>query len=222
MSNPRKKHSGHKQARAILRPYDLVPEEFREEITARRVQGAWILTLSLLVTVCGNLLFTSWVKMEAERRYAALIRERVEPVLKARDAATAQRDLNERHERWLQHVETARPDDGLLQTLVAIATAAQPHSHEMTFESIEVQLPTEFAVGDAPADQFAWAAAPEQAKPLVIVRLRGPDLSIADSLLERFQAQPRLQEVKIGHRDPTAQPPLLELQALPRATRTLP
>ncbi len=204
-----------------IRQLDLLPEEFRDEVETLRARGFWILAFSLLSIGLGHLVLTDLFRHESNRRFETRLRAKVEPVLKIRDDARRQlTDLSSRR-RWIEQLDTARPDDSLVQALAAVATAVGPDADRVMIDSIEISLATELPASPSSPQSTTEAEQPTLVTtPTIIIGARS-DANASASLVSRLSEQPRIDHV-------TIEPNLngdgsrIQLMGVPRSTRILP
>ncbi len=205
---------------SFVRQLDLLPCEFYEEVETNRVRGWWAFVLTLLLIGFGNLVLTDWLRAESSRRYAKLLKDKVAPVLEIRNQALQQSVMNQKLQRWIGHVESARPDDSLVQTLAAVTTAVRTQSREAMVDSIEIALPTEIVAISSAADDSPNAHPHTVGK--LAIDLRVSQTEIVQQLLARLAEQPRLDDVSVQGDTVAGDGTRLKIYAVPQATRVQP
>ncbi len=205
--------------------YDLIPVEFRNEVDARRIRGVWIFLIAMLAILLGHFVFTDWLRVEVANRCARLMAAKVGPIIDIRAAAITQSEANLRTAKSIDQIQSARPDDSLLQTLASVTVAAKPFHDDILIDSIDIRLPLEEHLATNGVEpQSQTVAVVDDLVPRVLIRLRVSDPLVIESFLEALRDQPRLAEVDAivdpHSGDDTQQE--LTIYAVPQATRVIP
>lgn len=204
-----------------IRQFDLLPSEFRDEVEASRVRGFWILSFSLLCIGLGHLLMTDLFRHETDRRFQTMLQAKVAPILQVRDEARRQLANQSTRLRWIEQVETARPDDCLLQTLAAVSLAVAPDADQVLVDSIEISLATELPVSlPSPTNTLDTQQQDVVTVPAMVINGRSGSDAVAN-LISRLNAQPRVEKMTVepnSNEDGT----LFQVIGVPRITRVLP
>ena len=205
----------------LIRQLDLLPEEYRDEVETSRVRGFWILAFSLLSIGLGHLVLTDLFRHETNRRFETRLRETIEPVLQIRNEVRRQLTDHSSRRRWIEQVETARPDDSMLQTLAAVAVAIGPNANRVMIDSIDISLATELPAGPSSTQSTPGAEPTELVTKPAIVLLARSDTNTTANLVSSLSEQPRIDHVTIEpslNGDGTR----IQLNGVPRVTRVLP
>ena len=199
----------------------MLPSEFYEEVETKRVRGLWTLVLTLLLTGLGNLIFTDWLRAESSRRYVTLLQEKVKPIIAIRDFTLEKTTTNQNLERWIEQVESARPDDSLLQALAAVTTAVRPYSYDLFIDSIDIRVPSEVPA-TAKSKPESSDTEPRHTAGKVTIEARVSQSETAQQIVESLAQQVRLRELDIRTNPTTADRLQIQILATPLATRIQP
>jgi type II secretory pathway component PulL len=211
---------------ASIRHFDLLPDAFRDEVETSRVRGFWILSFSLLSICLGHLVMTDWFRHQANRRFETMLREKAEPALRIREEVRRHLDVQTTKKRWIEQVETARPDDGLLQTLAVVSMAVASEADNVKVDSIDISVSTELpTAGSHPASNDDARELETATTPTLVVIARSDTDSVAN-VVSNLSAQPRIGKLVV-EQPLTDQPSegdetQFKLIGIPRQTKVLP
>ncbi len=216
----RRKHSSScSLAMNSIRQLDLLPETFRDEVETSRARGFWILAFSLLSIGLGHLVLTDLFRHETNRRFETRLRAKVEPVLQIREEARRHLTDHASKRRWLEQVETARPDDCLLQTLAAVTIAVGPNADQIMIDSIDISLATELPANSSSPQNTPDTERPDlMTTPAIVISARS-DTNTAANLVSRLSEQPRIDNVTL---EPSQDGTQVYVKGVPRLTKVLP
>ena len=123
--------------------YQMLPDTFVQRRRAHRVLYLWSVVLFWLIAILCVLTSFLWVRGRQIRIDRDLLIASSEPVdAMRREVSRLQIENRLRIER-AQAVETAKPDDGLLQTLLAIAHATDASKHGLSVTSLSIEMRAE-------------------------------------------------------------------------------
>lgn len=202
---------------------DLLPGWFRDRQRGRRICANWITLAMLLaaVLVCCGL--ASWLRVQREQQFRLQMAARAEPILALRQRAQRWNQQDGRRETWCGWVESARPDDSLLQTLAALAAASRVEPPEVVIDEIEIRLPLESAVASSPKPSPATSPTADPGSVAgqlsVLGRVASPEAALR--FAQRLNQQRRVEAAKV-EAVPDEQTASLTLTATPVATRIVP
>jgi len=184
---------------------------------------SWLtIVCTLSVTLCGVTVATILRKHRVHNANVQLASIAI-PLMDLRSDVIRLQDENDRRNQLCQRVESTRPDDGVLQTLAALAVASQSQTHETIIDSVHVRLPVEFPI--TAKETPAWAV------PQISISARiTTDVKI-NQWIDDLNSFDRIEAVSIVADDHDSADEQLEmndvirrvrLSATPIATRVLP
>ena len=199
---------------------DLLPEWFRNRQRGRRICANWV-TASVGITILlGCFSLASWMRVKREQQYRQQMAAKAEPILAAQQRCGRWEQQSERRERWCQWVESARPDDALLQTLASVAAVCRSEPGAVVLEAIHIRLPLEASLSDSATANASPTTVPEASGIVsVIGRVESPEIALR--LAERLDARERFEAAQVKA-IPDGDAASLRLGATPVAERVVP
>ncbi len=197
-----------------LQSTELLPTRFFARRHAIRVLATWgIVVVSLSALLCG-VLIPIWLRGQRIRAGNSNLIAQSQPLAELRQKSQVMQQENQRRSKWASWVESAKPDDSLLQTLAVIAAATQASEKEIEIDSMQIQLPLEYP---APHKE-----PPQWASPKLLITAKVSNELNARSWLDRLNASDRIDDAtsRLGARSWSGG--TVQVSAKPVATRWLP
>jgi hypothetical protein len=211
------------RAPLVLNRFDLLPPSFHYHDRVRQVICSWLTIICMLsVTLCAVAVATLLRKHRVHRANVRLAAAAIPLMDLRRDVIRLQQDNNQRNQ-WCQWVDSARPDDSVLQTLAAVAFASQSETDDIVIDALHLRMPIEFSA--------TAKATPAWAIPHVSVSARITNSDMVDRWVNQLNAVDRIEAASMVVNDRDSKRESLqtveeinrvELTATPLATRVLP
>ena len=190
---------------------ELLPPRFFGRRRAIRVLGIWgFIVVALVAATCG-MIVPVWLRGQRIRSNNSRLITEANPLSELRKKTQRMEALNKQQTKWNSWVESAKPDDSLLQTLAAIAHATQPAETEIDIETLEIKLPLEYPESYQPTP-------PRWAEPRLSINARVKEGKTTLSWIKRLRSSNRIED--IGSQ-PAARG-TIQINATPVATRWVP
>ena len=144
------------------------------------------------------------------------------PIRQLRQDVIALQSRNRQRTQWCALVDSAKPDDSVLQTVAGIAMTLQPADHDILIDRLHLRLPVEIASSD---DSREWSL------PLLSIDLRSKNSVAQRRWLDQIEQLDRIERLAFDSQETTAGDSSrfgpnglqrLQLNATPVATRVLP
>lgn len=177
------------QSYGALEQYDLLPPSYREQNRARQLFYSWTTVVGALMAILIGVSLATWNQVNHRRQRNRRIASAAIPLLQLRSDVNAMQKHNQQLSSWCDAVESAKPDDDLLQTLAAIASASQPLAEPIVIDSIQLRLATE----SPPTEDEV----PQWARPLLRITTRHRDRQSLDHWLEQLNQKDRIRSASI-------------------------
>lgn len=162
----------------------LLPPKYFVRRRALGVLCVWgVIVFTLLTATCAVLAPVCLRGQRIRASNSELI-AKAEPLENLRMEAALMSTNNRQQEQWNDWVESAKPDDSLLQTLGVIARSTNPAETGIEIESLHIQLPLEDPSGQSQPSR--WAAAHLS----ITANVENP--VVAHSWIERLGASDRI------------------------------
>jgi hypothetical protein len=192
----------------------LLPPQFFARRHTRRVFCVWFFVVVSLSAAMIGVLTPVWLRGKQIRNQNARMIAESQPLSDLRRKTQLQEVENTRQAQWSQWVESAKPDDSLLQTMAAIAVATKPAESGIEIESLEIHLPLEY-----PAD---FQQPPSWAAPRLSLTAHVNDGLTVRAWLDRINASDRIDDARSKLTPGTWQGSRIQIDAKPRSTCVLP
>jgi hypothetical protein len=193
---------------------DLLPPRFRQQRKTRHTLVCWAvinLALSAILIASFSAVWATAKRIatdEAQRIEAA------RPLLRLRDEIRQLEQDLAKHRKACTLVESARPDDSLLQVVAAVTAASQTDDHRLLVDAIGVTLPLE-AVGDK-------ATPPDAPDAGLLIDGSVQDKDTLDRWIERLHTSDRLRSIELRQAGRRLLRQSIRVTATPLSTRLLP
>ena len=199
--------------------FELLPPSYRNAREARSVLTAWMIVATFLFAFFVGSIVALFLRGRATRQRNAELVATAQPLrnLKSEVALIHRRDQLIR--KWNQLVESARPDDSLLQVLASVAHATHPTENGEPEDHLDVQ-----AIHAKLALEHSSSAekAPTWAQPKLSLSALANRRAAVTQWSGRLSALDRLTEVETNSPSSFFRQTLVQATAVPRATRVLP
>ncbi|TWT93978.1 hypothetical protein [Stieleria varia] len=198
---------------------DLYPLHYRLLRQAKRAVLLWTAAVfGLAAILIGNLTLQWRANAQQQARDQEIVAAS-SSVNQLRRIVTVLESDNARRRQWVQWVETAKPDDSLLQSLAVVTAATHPATPQNAEQHLDVQrvsikLPVEYP---ASAD-----ATPNWAQPSLSVVAITKSRGQAMEWMERVAESPRVRQVDVSTPNGKWSEAVAKLSGQPVSTKVLP
>ncbi|QDT10007.1 hypothetical protein [Planctomycetes bacterium K23_9] len=196
--------------------YQLLPKLYIQREKAKSVIQCWAaINLALLCILSGlaTLFLTQGRKLQTQNSNVISLSA---PVNQLKSEVSRMTHETKTGRQWIAAVESAKPDDSVLQTLLAIAEMSSPLQADITIETVEVKLPLEHLQN---ADQPAWA----KAKLRIVASTPMPMNEQAIELwADQLQQSERIRTAELHDVDRASDTISLEIRGEPESTKVVP
>jgi hypothetical protein len=197
-------------------PFNVLPPSFSYQQRVRSSFYSWLsivgtLAVILVAVILASLLRRSEIKQRNEQIVASAL-----PLISLRQDVQRLETFNEQCEQACRAVETAQPDDSLLQTIAAIAVVSESAQPGILVDSVQLRLPIEYP--ESPT-------APSWAEPILAISARVINAEAASSWGDQLNELDRIANAVVESDSAVAGPTGLtqiHVKATPLATRVLP
>ena len=165
----------------------------------------------LFAGLCG-MTTSFWLRGKSIKQRHARVAAEAQPLEELRRSVIDIEQRTKQSETWITAIETAKPDDSVLQTLASIAGATVEDAM-IDVEMVDVQLAIEF-----PAN---LTEPPEWAQPRLEITARVSDREVANEWAKRIDLSDRVSSASV-RTSINADDDLLQITGAPQATRVLP
>lgn len=199
--------------------FELMPPHYRAQRHAEQTLCIWTTVLIILLSVTVGSSIALWLRGRQRVRRHAKIVSMAKPIGDLRRKAQVLETENVLLEQWCRWVESAKPDDSLVQVLGAVTLATHPdekatRENQLDVQSIEVKLPREY--DSSSPKPPAWAAAKFSLSAIA----NGRDLLMPWN--ERLEKSGRLTNLKLTTPGGAWREALVQVSASPLSTRIVP
>lgn len=127
--------------------YQMLPDLFVQRQSATRVWQFWSAMIFVMLSTLSGIASAFWAQgHKAQTRNANLVALSA-PLSELRRESSRLEHENKVCNDWIQIVQSARPDDSVLQSLLAIAESTVDIQNEITIQAVEIKLPLEHSGG---------------------------------------------------------------------------
>ena len=204
---------GRRSSTNPLASYNLLPPAFPIRRRGRRACYLWFCVAAALAATLAGVRTIDCYHRESFRRSEIHVQAIALPIASMRDNAITLKEENRRLRQWCELVETARPDDSLLQTLTSIAAAVSREGESGEVTTIAIVLPDEHA---SSGTEESDGRAPATRSPLVSVIGRVRSAQTAKRIAAELESSPRIESVAIAD---TSRPGEAAEREMPSATK---
>ena len=199
--------------------FELIPPDYRARKNAQRVLHRWSAVLLLLLTATVGSFVALWVRGQNAMRQNERLVERAAPIADTRQQAQVLETENVLLEKWCRWVESAKPDDSIVQVLTAASLATQhgdpmPEKKHLDVQSVEVKLPREY---DPSAN-----SPPTWSEPRFRLTVTAKSRDVLLPWNERLEKTGRLEAIKLATPGGAWREAMIQVNAMPLSTRTVP
>ena len=178
-----------------LASYNLLPAAFPIRRRGRRACYLWFCVTAALAATLAGVRTTDCYHRQSFRRSEIHVQAVALPIASMRDNAITLKEENRRLRQWCELVETARPDDSLLQTLASVAAAVSSERESVEVTTITVVLPDEHA---SSATDESDGREPAARSPLISITGRVRSAETAKRIAAELESSPRIESVAIA------------------------
>ena len=196
------------------RSIQLLPPRFFARRHNRRVFWLWLFVVVSLSSATIGVLTPVWLRGKRIRTQNARLIAESQPLSDLRRKTQLLQLETARQAKWSLWVESAKPDDSLLQTMAAVAEATKPAESGIEIESLEIQLPLEY-----PAN---FQRPPHWAAPQLSLTAQVADGITARGWLARLNASDRIEGASSKLASGSWQGSKIQIDAKPLSTCVLP
>lgn len=169
-------------AQILYKQVNLLPPAIAKTVRLRRVFFAWFVIVSSAFAVLVSTVIVVGLNCQKLRQRNEQLAAAAMPLMDLRRDVIQLRVENERRNQWCDYVETAKPNDDMLQSLTAIAARTDD---AVLIDTVFLRLPVEHG-GDMDSP-------PEWAMPKLELTARVPLASSASGWVERLSQSDRIQ-----------------------------
>lgn len=173
--------------------FNLLPPSFRYQNRLRRVQYGWGTLVCFLLAAFLGITAKTVVHIRHSGQSNQQLAFAAIPLMQLRTDVLRLQEENEQRTRWCRWVESARPDDSMLQVLGAIAVASDSSNQEILVDAVDLRLPIE-----SPADASeppAWAVSTLS----IDARLTSSNADVTRGWVERLESTDRITAVSVSN-----------------------
>lgn len=202
--------------------YQLLPDRFVKRTSARRLFQFWsALLLVLFVVQCG-VTIGFWARgQKLQARNADLVMKSKSLRDVQNETVRMEHEIQRRND-WINAIDSAKPDDAVLQTLLAVAAATKPVQDTASVDSIHINLPLEHS---------ADATELNEALPHLAIRATiqidpdnrtNGDLQSITAWVETLNQSERIETAVLQQSLSLSNAQSLEIEGQPRSTKVVP
>jgi hypothetical protein len=201
--------------------YQLLPSTFVQQQACRKAIQFWSAIIFILLALLSGLASSLWSRShQASTIHAELITQS-EPIYALQNDCVRLQEENEAACQWIDLVDSTKPDDSVLQVLLAIAESTSQSDSPIVVESIDIKLALEYPANDS---------RPKWAEPTLSVVTTLPidkqskteNSETLNKLTKSLVASQRSTEVRWRKTGDEADRVVLRIDGQPIATRVLP
>ncbi|MEM1069921.1 MAG: hypothetical protein AAGI63_13560, partial [Planctomycetota bacterium] len=208
-----------KPAKSPLHPFDLLPNSFHQSRRVSALFRSW--TTVILILLAGFFLVVVESVLTAQRnahRNEALACEAL-PLWDLRETVMARQVANDELQQCCVGLESARPDDSLLQVLAGVALSTESAKGDVIVDALHVRLAVETAHTQTTSTRETLS-----------IKARVKNAAVLQQWIELLESQARLRDIthrfdeESGTAAITGRSQMLqvEITGVPIATRVLP
>ncbi|QDT06685.1 hypothetical protein K227x_51010 [Rubripirellula lacrimiformis] len=176
-----------------LRGFELLPPAYRQQRRLQSVQYGWMTVILAMAVIFVAVTITTFVRRQQQfGRHQQLAAESM-PLFRLRDDVRVLSAEHDQLQQWCDHVQSALPNDDLLQAMAAVAEATYPLQSTIRMESLHVRVPVEYSV-DPAADGTVPSgplSPPDWAKPTIKITARANPSSVSN-WVQNINLNPRI------------------------------
>ncbi|TWU59895.1 hypothetical protein Poly51_01680 [Rubripirellula tenax] len=211
-------------AATMLRSFELLPPTYRYEQFLTAVRLGYLTVIAALTAIFVSAAAATTMRRTAQQHRHQTIASEAVPLMAMRQAVMRLQTENERRSGLCQQVQSAKPNDDILQTVAAIAASTADFDDTISIDSLHVRLPIEF---ETDSTQSTAPKIPTWASPHLNVLAKVADTATALQWLDRMNAHPRISSATTLDALPTVEENQLlrfpiTIKANPIASGTLP
>ncbi|TWU49798.1 hypothetical protein [Rubripirellula reticaptiva] len=135
--------------RSPLQSFDLLPASFGHQQKLRQVRLGYATIIVALIAVFVAAAIATAVRRTQRHRNYQQIAAVAMPLMQLRQQVLQIQSSNEKRMQWIGQVESARPNDDLLQTIDSFAAATADLLPTIAIQTLHIRLPIEYAAGPA-------------------------------------------------------------------------
>lgn len=183
-------------ATSLLEQFDLLPPSFRYRHRLRGILCGWVTLVCFLLAVLIGVTAITVMRTVHTNRTNQQIASTAIPLLDLRRDVFRLQEENQRRQRLCRWIQSAKPQDSMLQMLAAIAAASQTGERpqtgdaQITIDTVALRLPVEFP---GPATKPpAWA------EPFLTIVARPTSIDLVQSWVDRLNSLDRVTEASVA------------------------
>lgn len=192
----------------------LLPPRYFALRKAKQTYYVWMFLVMVCTAAFFAVLIPSIMRGQSKRVAHSKIMAQAAPLKDLQNATTQLRAFNEKQERLLGWVESAEPDDSVLQALAVVAAATKPQETGIDIESVDLQLKLEYP--------DLQKAPPKWAKPHMAVHAHIQDRATAKKWADQIKSSPRIKNTVLKLPPGIGVNGAVTLNAEPVGTRMVP
>ena len=192
--------------------FQLLPESYIDRRKTQHAIYAWSSINFLLLIILFGTTTYYWIHGQQTLSERRDLIESAAPIAKVKRMSERLDAENSTRQKWLRYVESTKPDDSVLQTLLSVSQATDASNSNISVQSIEVKVPLEHSAKNPPA----WAQGRLQISALA------PSAKAADQWLDRLNSRDRIEKADLNAPSGKWHTRLIRISGTPTATRLVP
>lgn len=194
--------------------FQMLPGSFEQRRSSLRILYGWAAINFILFALLCSLVTVFWVQGKHVRSKRSDIVRAAYPLVDVRrQCERMQRDTSLQN-RWADVVNSAKPDDSALQTLLAVSQATGATENAIDVQSVELRMPLEHTA--------SGAAVPDWAKPRLLITADVVNGSTADRWHKRIESFDRVTRTSLRTPNGTWANRTVQVSGEPVPTKVLP
>lgn len=183
----------------VVQSFDLLPPSFRYRHRLRGVLWGWMTFVCFLIAVLLGVTTVVTMRAIQASRVNQQIASTAIPLLDLRRDVIRLQEANKQRQQWCRWVQSAKPDDSMIQVLAAIAAASQTidqspaGEQQITVDAVSLRLPIEFPL--------SAETPPPWAVPFMTIVARPASSALVQPWIERLNSLDRITAASIAEED---------------------
>ncbi|NND97055.1 MAG: hypothetical protein HKN47_06990 [Pirellulaceae bacterium] len=192
----------------------MLPESFIKRRQAKQTFFGWSIIVVVLVAMLAGFTTAFWIRGAKLRSQHAQLVQSARPIEDMRRRVAGLKQSNALHQSWIHWIESAKPDDSVLQALLSVNEATRPDIHPIDITAVEIKLALEH--------DNATGQVPDWAKSRLLISADVQDRDTTDDWLERLRSSDRISKVDLRLTPGMPLQDTIQIVGEPQSTRVLP
>ena len=164
--------------------FQMLPSSFAQRRISLRILYGWAAVNFILFALLCSLVTVFWIQGKHVRSKRSDIVRAAYPLVELRRQCERMERDTLLQNRWVEVVNSTKPDDSALQTLLAVSKATAATENAIEVQSVEVRMPLEHAANGT--------AVPDWAKPRLLITADVANGATADRWHKRIESFDRV------------------------------